>query len=140
MFNNKEKTAVVSERPISNSNAATLISPGTTLNGNISSDHDLRIDGTVHGNIMSSSKIILGPTGFVEGNIEGACADVTGKVLGNITVSELLQLRGECNVQGNITASKVQVDPTATFNGQCQMGAQANIVQMNGVDAQAGAK
>jgi cytoskeletal protein CcmA (bactofilin family) len=129
MFN-KEKTSSYSEKTYSNS--ATLISPGTVLKGDVKSENDLRIDGTIHGNVYSASKIIVGPSGFVEGNIEGANADITGKVTGNISVKELLQLRGESNVQGNISAVKLQIDPTAMFNGKCQMGAQpASVVTMS---------
>jgi len=129
MFN-KEKTSSYSEKTYSNS--ATLISPGTVLKGDVKSENDLRIDGTIHGNVYSASKIIVGPSGFVEGNIEGANADITGKVTGNISVKELLQLRGESNVQGNILAVKLQIDPTAMFNGKCQMGAQpASVVTMS---------
>jgi cytoskeletal protein CcmA (bactofilin family) len=128
MFN-KEK-ASASEKTYSNS--ATLISSGTTLKGDLKSQNDLRIDGTIHGNVYSSAKIIVGPSGFVEGNIEGANADITGKVTGNITVKELLQLRGESNVNGNISAIKLQIDPTAVFNGKCQMGTQpASVVTMS---------
>jgi len=110
-------------------NAATLISAGTTLKGDISSNGDLRIDGTVLGNVKTSAKIIIGSTGVVEGDIAGNQADVTGKVNGNIRATELLQLRGECVVSGNIYAGKLQVEPSATFNGQCHMG--ANVVEMN---------
>ncbi len=46
---------------------ATLISAGTTLKGDIQSSSDLRIDGTIIGNIRSNSKIIIGSTGVVEG-------------------------------------------------------------------------
>ena len=144
MFN-KEKTPS-SEKQFSNS-SATLISAGTVLKGDIVSETDLRIDGTVKGNIKCSAKIIIGSTGFVDGNIEGAQADVTGKVQGNITVKEFLQLRGECNVTGNLCAAKLQIDPTATFNGQCQMGSvvttnasKASIVQMSTTDVQPAAE
>ena len=135
MFN-KEKSS--ENKPSTNS--ATLVSTGTTLQGDVKSDSDLRIDGTIHGNVSSSSKIIIGPTGYVEGNIQGQNADITGKVVGNITVSELLQLRGTCNVNGNLHATKLQVDPTAVFNGQCQMGNVANIVKLSNSDVQAKAK
>ena len=124
----KEKNGTNNERLANNS--ATLISSGTTLQGDVRSEADLRIDGTIHGNVYSSAKVIIGATGYVEGNIEGGQADVTGKVQGNITVKDLLQLRGQCNVQGNICAEKLQVEPSATFNGQCKMGAGTNIVQM----------
>lgn len=111
-------------------NSATLVSAGTTVNGDLSSENDLRIDGTILGNVRSSAKIILGASGLVEGNIEGQQADITGKVIGNIIIKEMLQLKGACNVQGNITADKLQIEPTAIFNGQCSMGTVANIVQM----------
>ena len=66
---------------------------------------------------------------------------------GNIVVKEFLQLRGACNVTGNLSAAKLQVDPTATFNGQCQMGSvavanatKASIVQMSTTDVQPAAE
>ena len=62
-------------------------------------------------------------------------------------VKEFLQLRGECNVVGNLAAAKLQIDPTATFNGQCQMGSnavanatKASIVQMSTADVQPAAE
>jgi cytoskeletal protein CcmA (bactofilin family) len=134
MFN-KEKNSAFSEKGFSNS--ATLISSGTIFKGDVTSNNDLRIDGTIRGNVSSSSKIVVGPSGCVEGNIEGANADITGKVVGNISVKELLQLREESKVDGNIIATKLQIDPTATFNGKCQMGvAPASVVSMNNTDAQ----
>ena len=143
MFN-KEKNPT-SEKQFSSS--ATLISAGTILNGDIISENDLRIDGTVKGNIKCSAKIIIGSTGFVDGNVEGGNADITGKVQDNIVVKEFLQLRGECNVSGNLSAVKLQIDPTATFNGQCQMGnaasantAKASILKMSSTDVQPAAQ
>ena len=146
MFN-KDKNPT--EKQFSSS-SATLISPGTILNGDILSETDLRIDGTVKGNIKCSAKIIIGSTGFVDGNVEGANADITGKVQGNVVVKEFLQLRGSCNVTGNLTAAKLQIDPTATFNGQCQMGSvaassntnssKASIVKMGSTDVAATAE
>ena len=88
-------------------NGTTLISAGTKLKGDISSSSDLRIDGDISGNQ----------------------ADIVGKVSGNIHAKELLQLRGESVVTGNLYAGKLQIEPTATFNGQCHMG--ANIVELN---------
>jgi len=131
MFNNKNKTDM--QQPTSG-NGTTLISAGTKLKGDISSSSDLRIDGTVLGNIHSTAKIVIGSSGIVEGDISGNQADIVGKVSGNIHTKELLQLRGECVVTGNLFAGKLQVEPSATFNGQCHMG--ANIVEMNNNEQQ----
>ncbi len=123
MFTTKEKGQAPAER--SQPGTATLISAGTTFNGDISSNNDLRIDGTIKGNIQCDAKVIIGAGGFVDGHIEGNQAEVSGRVQGNISVKELLQLKGQCTVQGNIAAAKLLIEPTATFNGNCQMGAAA---------------
>ncbi|GAA4326665.1 polymer-forming cytoskeletal protein [Flaviaesturariibacter amylovorans] len=115
MFN-REKS------PEASSNKATLIAAGTTVSGDVQSDHDLRIDGAVRGNVTSTARIVVGPDGSVDGHIESQQADITGRVTGDLRVADLLQLRGTCVVEGNIAAGKLQVEPTATFNGQCQMG------------------
>ena len=120
MFNAKNKTDMGLEKPTSG-NGTTLVGAGTTVKGDISSNSDLRIDGTVIGNIHCSAKVVIGANGVVEGDISGNQADIVGKVSGNIRTKELLQLRGECIVTGNIYAGKLQVEPTATFNGQCHM-------------------
>lgn len=127
MFNSKNKTDM--QQATNTGNGTTLIGAGTTLKGDLSSNGDLRIDGTIIGNISSSAKIIVGNSGVVEGDISGNQADIVGKVSGNIRAKELLQLRGESVVTGNLYAGKLQVEPSATFNGQCHMG--ANIVEMN---------
>jgi cytoskeletal protein CcmA (bactofilin family) len=119
MFKGKSKSEFSAE--ISGSNAASLISAGTTLKGDISSNSDLRIDGTLIGNINSSAKVIIGANGVVEGDLHGQQADILGKVSGTVKVKELLQLKGSSIVNGNIQAGKLQVEPTATFNGECHM-------------------
>jgi cytoskeletal protein CcmA (bactofilin family) len=138
MFNSKNKTDMQQEKTSGGNGGATLISSGTTLKGDISSNSDLRIDGTVIGNVHSSAKIVIGANGVVEGDISGNQADIVGKVAGNIKTKELLQLRGESIVTGNLYAAKLQVEPTATFNGQCHMG--ANVVEMSNNEPQAAAK
>lgn len=132
MFTTKNKTDMQSEK--ANNGGATLIGAGTTLKGDINSNSDLRIDGTVLGNVSSTAKIIIGNSGVVEGDISGNQADIVGKVSGNVRAKELLQLRGDCVVTGNLFAGKLQIEPTATFNGKCHMG--ANIVEMTSNEQQ----
>lgn len=136
MFNTKNKTDMTLEK--TNGNGATLISAGSTLRGDISSNSDLRIDGTVIGNIQSSAKVIIGGSGVVEGDIVASQTDVSGKVTGNVRAKELLQLKGESVVVGNLYAGKLQIEPSATFNGQCHMG--ANVVEMTTNEQQTAAR
>ena len=126
MFNKDKNTQ--SDKSFANS--ATLISAGTTVQGDLKSEADLRIDGTIHGNIIGGAKVVIGPSGFVEGNIEGVQADISGRLVGNVIAKEMVQLRTKCQVQGNITAASLQIDAGAVFNGQSQMGNVGSVVVM----------
>jgi cytoskeletal protein CcmA (bactofilin family) len=130
MFKNNKPTTIMSNEKTTG-NGTTLISAGTTLKGDISSNNDLRIDGTIIGNVTCSSKIVIGASGSVEGDITGNQADIVGKVSGNIKTKDLVQLRGDCVVKGNVYAGKLQVEPTAIFNGQCHMGNSENPVKVS---------
>ena len=120
MFNQKSKSDSFMESPAA-TGGASLIAAGTTLKGDISSNGDIRIDGTLQGNIHCTAKVVIGANGVIEGDISGQLADIMGKVSGTIKVKELLQLKGGSQVTGNIYSSKLQIEPTANFNGQCHM-------------------
>jgi cytoskeletal protein CcmA (bactofilin family) len=124
MFNGKTKSdnfnfATGGDAPASAS--ASLIGAGTTMKGDITSNGDLRIDGTLVGNIHCSAKVVIGANGVVQGDINGQQADIMGKITGTIKVKDLLQLKGGSMVNGNIQATKLQIEPTANFNGECHM-------------------
>jgi cytoskeletal protein CcmA (bactofilin family) len=119
MFNNKSKSETTEN--VVPTGSASLIGSGTSLKGDITSSGDLRIDGTLVGNIICSSKVIIGTNGVVEGDISGQQADIMGKVTGTIKVKELLMLKSNCQVNGNLYSAKLQIEPAASFNGQCHM-------------------
>jgi cytoskeletal protein CcmA (bactofilin family) len=64
----------------------------------------------------------------VEGDICGKQADILGAVTGKIKAEDLLYLHGKAVVDGDLYAGKLQIEPTASFNGQCHMG--ANVVEL----------
>jgi len=133
MFNGKSKTDVLGEVPAGTSTS--LIGAGTSMKGDITSNGDLRIDGTLVGNIHCSAKVVIGAGGVVQGDINGQQADIMGKVTGTITVKDLLQLKGGSQLNGNIQAAKLQIEPTASFNGECHTSAVSNNVAGNAVKA-----
>jgi cytoskeletal protein CcmA (bactofilin family) len=121
MFNQKSKSDSM-DAPAA-TGGASIIAAGTTLKGDISSNGDIRIDGTLQGNIICTAKVVIGANGVIEGDITGQQADIMGTVSGTIKVRELLQLKGGSKVTGNIHSSKLQIEPAANFNGQCHMNA-----------------
>lgn len=122
MFSSKSKT---NELPIG---STTIIGAGTTIRGDIESLGDIRIDGNLIGNLKTKAKVLIGQDGIVDGDITGTNADIMGKVTGYVKISELLQLRGKSIVAGEIQTGKLEVEPTASFNGSCQMG--ASVVEL----------
>jgi len=116
------------------SGTATIIGSGVTFTGDINSTADIRIDGTVKGNIICSERVLVGAQGLIEGNIDCNQADVTGKIKGNIKAKEILNLRGNANLDGDIFAAKLEVEPTAVFNGRCAMYNNANAAKTNVVE------
>jgi cytoskeletal protein CcmA (bactofilin family) len=125
MFNGKSKTDDLVGTNSSAGTSTSLIGAGTSMKGDITSNGDLRIDGNLVGNINCSAKVVIGANGVVQGDVIGGQADIMGKVTGTIKVKDLLQLKGGCSVNGNIQAAKLQIEPTANFNGECHMAPQA---------------
>lgn len=108
--------------------SASIIAVGNTISGNIEATGDIRIDGTIKGNVFSKAKVLIGAEGVVEGNINCREADINGQVFGNINTQELLHLKGNAAVSGDIHTARLFIEPTVSFNGQCHMG--ANIVEL----------
>ncbi|MEX0636406.1 MAG: polymer-forming cytoskeletal protein [Ferruginibacter sp.] len=110
------------------SSPATIIGVGHFITGNIESQGHLRIDGNIKGNIHCKAKVLIGPAGQVEGSIDCQEADISGTVIGNVNSKGLLSLKGNASISGDIHTSKLMIEPTVSFNGQCHMG--ANIVEL----------
>jgi cytoskeletal protein CcmA (bactofilin family) len=117
MFNKEEKK--VAEEL---SNSSNTIGKGTTVEGNIETYGNLRVDGRVVGNIITKSKLVLGQTSEVDGNILAQNAEVFGEIKGRIEVSDLLTLKASSVIHGDIVTSKLIVETGAKFNGGCKMG------------------
>ncbi len=107
-----------------------IIGKGTKIVGDISSAGDVRIDGTLTGNIIITGKLVLGQTGFIDGNITSVNAELEGEVKGIVNISETLSLKATAKVNGDIVTSKLMIEPGALFTGSCNMGAKVkNMVQ-----------
>ncbi len=123
MFNKSEKNnPVINKGPDGTSSSINLIGAGTVIEGDVRSNGDIRIDGTVYGSVNSKAKVVIGTTGIIEGDVNGQNADVSGTIKGKTTVSELLFLKSTSKIIGDILTGKLVVEVGATFTGSCNMG------------------
>jgi cytoskeletal protein CcmA (bactofilin family) len=115
MFGKKE------DKPVG-PNAMNQFGQGTIINGDISTEGDVRIDGKITGLVTSKAKVVLGTTGVIEGDVLCQNAYIDGRVSGNIEVAELLILSATAHVSGDIKIKKLVVQEGAKFFGKCTMG------------------
>ena len=98
------------------------IAIGSKLEGNLTSSGDVRVDGSLKGAIKTAGKLVLGDTGFIEGEIKCKSAIIGGEIQGTIQTEELLNLRATAKLSGEIITSKLAIEPGAVFSGKCSMG------------------
>ncbi|GAA0892278.1 hypothetical protein GCM10009122_19570 [Fulvivirga kasyanovii] len=126
MFNSKESHKVAEQI----SNSSNIIGKGTVLQGNIETFGNIRIEGKVVGNIKTKSKVALGQSSHVEGNILAQNAEVEGELKGNIEITDILILKPTAVIHGDIITSKLIVESGATFNGGCKMGVSVKEIKI----------
>lgn len=130
MFNKQEKKGVEEQlTTISNT-----IGKGTSLVGDIETFGNIRIDGKVKGNITSKSKLVLGDSSFIDGNILAQNAEIEGEVSGCVEVTELLVLKPTARIKGDIITNKMVVEAGAEFNGSCRMGTNTKEIRITDLD------
>ena len=98
-----------------------LISAGTDIFGDVKSNGDIRIDGTLTGNLNTKGKVVIGPTGKVKGEVICKNSEVSGIIEGKIIVGQLLNLKASSKIIGDIITVKLSIEPGAAFSGNCKM-------------------
>ena len=104
--------------------AINIISEGTSIKGDISSSGDIRIDGSLNGNIEAKGKLVIGPKGKVEGEINCSNVEISGYIKGKIKVLELLNMKASAKVYGEVVAGNLSVEPGSVSTGTCSMGSE----------------
>jgi cytoskeletal protein CcmA (bactofilin family) len=132
MFSNKEEDTRINEI----SNSSNTISKDTSIDGNVETTGNLRIEGKVKGNIRARSKVVLGNSGEVEGKVFAQTADVEGTINGSVQVEGLLTLKSTAHIKGDIKTGKLVMEAGAVFDGKCKMGSFKNPDDLTAVQKQ----
>jgi cytoskeletal protein CcmA (bactofilin family) len=124
MFNNKKEVTQSKKSiiPTTTSHSLNTLVKGTLVEGTVKSESDIRIDGVIKGTLNCNAKVIIGPSGFIEGKVRCANAVIEGKFEGSLQVTELLNVRENAKVYGDVITKKLIVQSGAVFNVDCKMG------------------
>jgi cytoskeletal protein CcmA (bactofilin family) len=94
------------------------IGKSVLIKGELSGSENLFVDGEVEGRIeLPGSNLVIGPNGRIKANIQAREVVVNGKVDGNITASERVELRKTASLSGDIVTARIIVEEGAFFKG-----------------------
>ena len=128
MFKSKSDKQMAKQTDYSSPDKLNRIVEGTRIEGTVTSDSNIRIDGEVKGNIQTKGRLVIGPKGKIKGEITCQNAEVEGVVNGKIMVEDLLSLKSSARLDGEIFTAKLAIDPGASFTGSCHMGSKVKHI------------
>lgn len=121
----------MSDKKQETNQAETIVGPSVKVEGELNSQGNVRIDGQVQGNIQTTQNLAVGEQAIITANVKALNAVIAGKVKGNITIEEALEITETGQIEGDITAKILSIAPGAVFRGQCQMpGAAGNSAEI----------
>jgi cytoskeletal protein CcmA (bactofilin family) len=94
-----------------------LICEGAKVSGDLVLTIPCRVDGTVTGSITCTDKVLVGPTGVVNGDIHGADVTVHGRVNGHVKASAKADIQAEAFVGGTVSSNQLNIAASAVVEG-----------------------
>jgi cytoskeletal protein CcmA (bactofilin family) len=112
---------------------------GSRVTGQLSFQGPARIDGVVEGEIQCQGALTIGEGAEVRAKITGRVVIIRGKVEGNVTAKEKIELFAPARLIGNVSAPRLTITEGAVFDGDCSMGvAKAKSGGVNSQNVSAG--
>ena len=104
-------------KEVNNSKHNLMIGEGVTINGNIKSNNEVIIQGSVEGDVQCNS-ITIDNSGNLKGKIKAENMTVKGKVEGEININNLLEIKSKGNASGKIFYGGIQIDEEGKLAGE----------------------
>jgi len=99
----------------------TIISSGVVIEGKLSSKGNVRVDGTVKGDVNVTGNVTIGESGDINGQVNADVITVGGKVVGKLNAKEKVVLEGKAVLKGDLVAKILVVEAGAKFDGNSKM-------------------
>jgi cytoskeletal protein CcmA (bactofilin family) len=109
--------------------AESIVGASVKIEGDLKSQGNLRIDGTVTGKVKTTQNLFVGESAVISADVEAENAVIGGTVQGNIKVPGVLQITKTGRLTGDIICGALQIEQGAYFIGKCQMNDTGNNVQ-----------
>lgn len=103
--------------------ASTIIGPELSIDGDLTSEEDVRIEGRVLGRVTTQGAVDVGPGGQVTSEVTGRTVNVAGTVTASVNASERVDLLAGGRLIGDVKAPRLTIADGATFRGKVDMEA-----------------
>lgn len=101
--------------------AGTVINAGLTIEGELTSEEEIVVHGTVRGNLSSTEAVSVGQGGVVQADVSGVSLSIAGQVTGNVTATERVDLQAGGRLVGDVKAARLTIADGASFKGNVDM-------------------
>ncbi len=117
---------------LNSSQEQATIGKSLVIKGEVTGSESLYIDGRVEGAInLPGNRVTVGRNGQVQANVNAKEVVVLGKVKGNVTASDRVDIRNEGSLAGDVVCQRVSIEDGAYFKGSIDIR-KANAKEMNG--------
>jgi len=118
----------------------TIISSGVKIEGTVTTNGNIRVDGEIKGDIISENNITVGESGSVNGKINASVISIGGTVTGSLEAKEKLTLTSRGKINGDIIVKAFVIEDGGLFNGNCRMGVAVGSTKETGESKQSAVK
>ncbi len=101
--------------------ATTVIGQGITIEGEVSSDEEVVVAGTVRGKLTVDGALTVEPGGIVEADVGASSVSVGGTLTGNVVATDRVDLLAGGRLVGDVKAARVTIADGAVFKGNVDM-------------------
>ncbi len=127
LFTKEKEATPAPPRPQPRSDASpvpggTFFGPDVVIDGTVSGREPVVIEGTVRGKIQLASDLRIGTAARVEATVHAASVMVEGRLTGDVSADNRVELVASAVVDGNLKAPKIIVAEGAKFRGSVDMG------------------
>ena len=105
----------------------TIISRGVKIDGKITSNGNIRVDGDLEGDIFSKGNVTIGEDAKVNGQINANIITIGGKVSGIVKAKEKMILNSKSQLNGDVFTKNLVIQEGAKFDGNCKTGDSIDI-------------
>src|SRR5574341_697346 len=113
------------KRGVSQDEIIAFLGKGTRFKGVVTYEGTVRIDGHIEGEIVSSGALVVGESAVIDAEVSVGTLVCGGKITGNVTATERVQLLNPAVVTGSIKTPSLMIEAGVRFNGQCEMKVEA---------------